>query len=390
MQSSVRSSRQGQPLGIYVHVPYCSSRCGYCDFNTYVPGEDGHGSRDSWREAALTEISLAAGELRSDRTVDSVFFGGGTPTLLPTEDLSAVLRETRQQLGISPNAEITVEANPETITVAKLHELLDCGINRLSLGMQSSDSKVLNLLDRVHTPGMAVTAAKEARSAGFSRVSLDLIYGTPGEDLSSWQQTLAAALDAGVGHISAYGLKVEPGTALHRRVRRGEIAPVDQDYAATAYEATEKILTGAGMRWYEISNWALPGHECRHNLNYWRGGDWWGIGPGAHSHMSGVRWWNHRSPQRWAAALQQGESPRAGQERLSEDQLVTEMVMLNLRLVQGLDPSQIRSQVVAEQLTANAEQLRSSGLLAAGEPLTLTLAGRRLADRVTVELLEGV
>ena len=386
MESVLTRREPVRSLGMYVHVPYCSSRCGYCDFNTYVPGEAGHGSRESWRQAAIDEVSLAARELSPDRRVDTVFFGGGTPTLLPTSDLGAVLDEIDQQLGLASNAEITVEANPETISGEKLQELLDCGINRLSLGMQSADQQVLNLLDRVHSPGTAVAAAQEALAAGFSLVSLDLIYGTPGEDLRSWRSTLAAALDAGVGHISAYGLKVEPGTALHRRVRRGEVPRVDQDYSAAAYDATDEILSAAGLNWYEISNWSLAGHECRHNLNYWRGGDWWGIGPGAHSHLAGSRWWNHRSPQRWAAALQEGKSPRAGEEQLTEDQLLTKLVMLHIRLVQGLDPADLGQN--RNHITAKAEQLRELGLLSVGEPLTLTLAGRRLADRVTVELLE--
>jgi putative oxygen-independent coproporphyrinogen III oxidase len=370
-----------QPFGVYVHVPYCASRCGYCDFNTYVPGEAARASVDRWQSAAVAEVRLARRELPNAGPVTTVFVGGGTPTLLPVADLAAVLSCVATEFGLTDDAEVTVEANPETITPGVLDDLLAGGVNRLSLGMQSADPGVLSVLDRHHTPGRAVEAARSAQLAGFDQVSLDLIYGTPGQTAESWRTTLRTAIDTGVGHVSAYALKVEPGTALHRRVARGEVRATDDDEAADAYEIAEGELAGAGLGWYEISNWARPGEECRHNLGYWRGADWWGVGPGAHSHVAGRRWWNERNPFTWIEALDRGVSPSAGGETLSDDERRTEFVMLRLRLAEGiaLTPAQ----------RATAAQLETEGLLdLSGDRATLTLSGRRIADAVTLRLLE--
>jgi oxygen-independent coproporphyrinogen-3 oxidase len=380
----------GTGLAFYVHVPYCAARCGYCDFNTYAPGEDAHRTRRQWREAAVAEVALAASRLGTGRPAASVFFGGGTPTLLPAADLAAVLAAIRDTFGLAPDAEITTEANPETIAPSMLDDLLAAGFTRLSLGMQSADETVLRVLDRRHTPGSAVRAARRASLAGFERVSLDLIYGTPGEDLASWRRTLDAALESGVGHVSAYALKVEPGTALHRRVRTGAVAAPDDDYAAAAYELADEVLGAAGLTWYEISNWAVPGEQCRHNLLYWHGGDWWGIGPGAHSHIAGVRWWNRRNPRAWIAALQDGADPREGEETLTRYEQVLELLMLRLRLRDGLPPAQWAALAPGPAWHKQVRMLRDEGLAMVGDGIVLTRRGRLMADAVTLRLLDCV
>ncbi|MFN8125609.1 MAG: radical SAM family heme chaperone HemW [Candidatus Nanopelagicales bacterium] len=372
-------------LRFYVHVPYCGTRCGYCDFNTYVPGEAGRGGTGDWREAAIREVRLARQTLGADpRPVSSVFFGGGTPTLLPATDLAAVLAEIADEFGLAPAAEVTCEANPETITPALLDALLAGGMTRLSLGMQSADAGVLRVLDRQHSPGGAVKAARLAQLAGFPRVSLDLIYATPGETLESWRATVETAVEAGVGHVSAYALTVEPGTVLARKVGRGEMAAPDDDHAAACYEIADSALGDAGLPWYEISNWAIPGHECGHNVGYWTADDWWGVGPGAHSHAAGVRWWNLRHPVKWAAALTAGQDPREGEETLSADQRRTEQVMLAVRLAAGFEADVL----VGANGPAIARDLAGRGLLeAVGPRWRLTRRGRLLADAVTLELL---
>lgn len=383
-----RGVSAGPQLRCYVHVPFCGTRCGYCDFNTYVPTESGGRDRSSWRGAAVAEVELARRTLAGDdRAVASVFFGGGTPTLLPATDLGAVVAAVADQFGLAADAEVTVEANPEDVTPEKLDDLLAAGVNRLSIGMQSADERVLAALDRRHTPGRAVRAAELALAAGFAHVSLDLIYGTPGESLPSWRASVSAALATGVTHVSAYALKVEPGTAMGRRVARGEAPPVDDDVAADCYEAADELLTAAGLPWYEISNWAVPGDECQHNLGYWRGDDWWGIGPGAHSHLRGERWWNERHPRRWSEALAAGADPRAGSERLTAGQQLTERVMLELRLADGLDLATLPAPPGLHQVVA---ELLADGLARrSGSRLVLTGSGRRLADLVTIRLLEA-
>ena len=356
--------------GVYVHVPYCTSRCGYCDFNTYVAPE---AERVGFAALAVAELEQAARVLRGP--VDTVFFGGGTPTLLPPADLVGILRAIDERLGLAPGAEVTTEANPETVDPAALTALRAGGCTRISLGMQSAAPHVLAALDRVHTPGRAAAAAREARAAGFDHVSLDLIYGTPGETDADWRTSLETALGAGPDHVSAYALTVERGTALHARVRRGELPAPDDDVLADRYATADAVLSEAGFRWYEISNWARPGGECRHNLGYWRGGDWWGVGPGAHSQVRGERWWNVRRPADYAARLAAGASPAAGGERLDAPTRAFERLMLGIRLAEGL------------RLDSAPEGLVDDGLLAvSGNRAVLTLRGRLLADRVVLTL----
>jgi len=374
-------------FGVYVHVPFCASRCGYCDFNTYTAGE---GVRpDGYVDAVLAELALAARVLRdgSPRRVDTVFVGGGTPTLLPPVDLARILDAIDRTWGLSADAEVTTEANPESVTPQSLAALRVAGFTRISLGMQSAAPHVLAVLDRRHTPGRAAAAATEARAAGFAHVSLDLIYGTPGETAADFAGSLAMALDAGVDHVSAYALIVEDGTRLAARIRRGELPYPDDDLAADRYLAADYTLSGAGFSWYEVSNWArTPGDRCRHNLLYWTGGDWWGLGPGAHSHVGGVRWWNVKHPNAYAARLAAGASPGHGRELLTAAERHSEDVLLRLRLAEGLPLSTLdRSGREA------AGRALSDGLLDAAayreRRAVLTLRGRLLADAVVRELL---
>jgi oxygen-independent coproporphyrinogen-3 oxidase len=379
-------------FGAYVHVPFCASRCGYCDFNTYTPGElGGSTSMDGYVETLLTEIALAARVLDATApTLDTVFFGGGTPTLLPPGDLARTLERLDTTFGLATDAEVTTEANPESVDPGRLRALLSAGFNRISLGMQSVAPHVLALLDRRHTPGRAAAAANEAREAGFEHVNLDLIYATPGETAADFEESLASAVGAGVDHVSAYSLIVEPGTRLDARVRRGEVAAPDDDVAADRYLAADAALSAAGLAWYEVSNWACsPASACRHNLLYWRGGDWWGFGPGAHSHVGGVRWWNVKHPSSYAARLGAGQTPAHAREVLTDDDRRTEDIMLRLRLAEGLPVTALSPAARSSAATEVAAGLLDDAAFAAGRAV-LTRAGRLLADAVIVRLLSAV
>jgi putative oxygen-independent coproporphyrinogen III oxidase len=364
-----------RPFGVYVHVPFCASRCGYCDFNTYVPG-DGV-SRDGFAAAVEAEWELAGRVLGgAPPPAATVFFGGGTPTMLPDRVLARLL----DAIPRARDAEVTVEANPESLDLARLRGLRSAGFTRISLGMQSAAPHVLATLDRRHTPGGAVAAARLARRAGFEHVSLDLIYGTPGERDDDWAASLDAALAAGVDHLSAYALTVEPGTRLHARVRSGALPAPDEDAQARRYRRADAVLSDAGLAWYEISNWGAP---CAHNLGYWRSHDWWGLGPGAHSHVGGVRWWNVLHPRRHARLTAAGASPAAGRERLTAEQRRTERTMLGLRLSDGLELAP--DQAAAAALLAEEDLLQRDALRRG--VARLTLDGRLMADRVARDLL---
>ncbi|MGI5352355.1 radical SAM family heme chaperone HemW [Streptomyces sp. CA-250714] len=384
-------SAGARPLGFYLHVPYCATRCGYCDFNTYTATELGGSSRDRYAEQAVEEIRLARRVLGEDpRKVETVFVGGGTPTLLPAADLGRMLAAIRDEFGLAGNAEVTTEANPESVDADYLGELREAGFNRISFGMQSARPHVLRVLDRTHTPGRPEECVAEARKAGFSHVNLDLIYGTPGETDDDWRASLDAALGAGPDHVSAYALIVEEGTQLARRIRRGEVPMTDDDVHADRYLIAEERLTAAGMEWYEVSNWAVVGDtaaRCRHNELYWTGADWWGAGPGAHSHVGGVRWWNVKHPAAYAQALAEGRSPGAGRELLTAEDRRVERILLELRLSQGCPLS-----LLAPQGAKAAEQARDEGLLEPGPyqegRAVLTLRGRLLADAVVRELVD--
>ncbi|PFG43644.1 anaerobic coproporphyrinogen III oxidase [Isoptericola jiangsuensis] len=394
-------------FGVYVHVPFCSVRCGYCDFNTYTASELGGGaSQVAYASTALREVDLARRVLADaglgDRPVSTVFFGGGTPTMLPAEDLARILGGVREAWGLAPGAEVTTEANPDSVTPASLAVLAEAGFTRVSFGMQSAVPHVLATLERTHDPARIPDVVRWAREAGLD-VSLDLIYGTPGESLDDWRASVETALATGVDHVSAYALVVEPGTKMFAQVRRGQVALPDEDDQAAKYELADDLLTAAGLGWYEVSNWARgTEHACRHNLAYWRGDDWWGIGPGAHSYVgarptgagaaddpadavAGVRWWNVKHPRRYAALLEDDRSPGAGRELLTTSEAHLERVMLGVRLAEGLDLDVLDAagrRAVAGQVARGL----LDGTAAVHGRAVLTRRGRLLADAVVRDL----
>ena len=380
-----------KPLGFYVHVPFCTVRCGYCDFNTYTALElgpvGGHpgASRQTYADAAIAEIRQARRVLGEvDVPVETVFFGGGTPTLLDAGDLTRIVAAIRTEFGLAPDAEVTTEANPDSVTPESLRALREGGINRLSFGMQSAVPHVLATLDRTHDPANVPLAVAAAREAGFDQVSLDLIYGTPGESLADWETSVEAALACDPDHVSAYSLIVEEGTALARRVRRGELPMPDEDDLADKYVLVDERLAKAGLGWYEVSNWARDeSSRCRHNLLYWTGADWWGVGPGAHSHVGGVRWWNVKHPVAYADRIAAGTSPAQAREVLSDEDRHVERVLLELRLDTGLPLD-----VLDDAGRAAVPDLEARGLLdVTGGRIVLTRQGRLLADGVVRDLL---
>ena len=366
-----------RPFGIYVHVPFCATRCGYCDFNTYTSSELGGGVVSPATYAALVtaEIRFAAQVLgAAARPASTVFFGGGTPTLLAPSAFGAILDAISAEFGLARGAEVTTEANPESVTEATLHELRAVGVTRVSFGMQSAVSRVLAVLDRVHQPGRPEACVRWAQAAGFEHVSLDLIYGTPGESDEDWIRSLDSAITARPDHVSAYALTVEPGTRLAARVRRGELTAPDDDVLAGRYVIADQQLSAAGYHWYEISNWAAgTGARCAHNMLYWTGGDWWGAGPGAHSHVGGTRWWNVRHPSAYAERIGAGASPGQAREVLTEAERHLERVMLEIRLADGYPLPDVDPGAIAAL----------DGLVTVrGGRLFLTRRGRLLADTV--------
>ncbi|HEY6812624.1 MAG TPA: radical SAM family heme chaperone HemW [Propionibacteriaceae bacterium] len=378
-----------RPLGIYIHVPFCTTRCGYCDFNTYTAAELGAepgASRAGYVAAAISELELAARVLGPDAPeISTIFVGGGTPTVLPPDDLGRLIAVVSDRFGLAKDAEVTTESNPESIDAASLYRLRELGFNRISFGMQSVMPHVLTTLDRTHSPGRPQQAIAEAKAAGFANTSLDLIYGTPGESAADWRASLDAALAASPEHISAYALIVEEGTRLVARIRRGELPPPDDDDLADKYLIADERLVGTGYQAYEVSNWSTSSAtRCRHNLGYWRSDHWWGIGPGAHSHVGGVRWWNAKHPRAYASRLADGWSPVQAREVLTRDDRRVERILLELRLADGLTTS----------LLTSTERGRLADLCARGlavvedHKLILTRNGRLLADGVVRELLD--
>ncbi|MGO1542962.1 MAG: radical SAM family heme chaperone HemW [Gulosibacter sp.] len=382
LPESVREGIAGRQFGAYVHIPFCRVRCGYCDFNTYTATELGSVSQESYPEKVLAEIALARRVLvdaGQDAPLSTIFFGGGTPTLLPASALIDVLARLRDTFGIREGAEVSVEANPDSVDRAYLEELRRGGVTRVSFGMQSAVPHVLATLDRTHDPARVPEVVQAAKDAGLE-VSVDLIYGTPGESLEDWRASLEHAISMSPNHISAYALIIEAGTAIARQIRRGEIAEVDDDLQADMYELADELLGNAGFEWYELSNWSKGGKfPSRHNLAYWQDTDWWGFGPGAHSHINGVRFWNVKHPAAYANRLNSGESPAAGHEALTSEQRFDEFVLLRTRLREGLPISELP----ADARTGVAE-LIGNELIDAREALAgriiPTLRGRLLAD----------
>jgi oxygen-independent coproporphyrinogen-3 oxidase len=371
---------KNKPFSLYVHVPYCSKRCGYCDFNTYTPSElDRDDQIESWLQSAIKETIFARKILGEELTVDTIFFGGGTPSLLDASVVKEFLNNVSKHFTLKKDLEITLEANPDTITQSKAEDWRKAGINRISLGMQSSAKNVLQVLDRTHNPANVLTSVEILKKSGFDNFSLDLIYGTPGESLDDWSNTLKDAIAINPPHISAYSLVIEPGTKMGSQLSRGEIQAVSDDDAADKYQLAEKMLTENGYLWYEISNWAKEDKECQHNLNYWKSNNWWGIGPGAHSHINGVRWWNQKLPKNWRESLDQDHSPALARENLTNEQVRNEEVMLLSRLKSGIDKADFDQKNV-EKLIKDKLVNEVSG------KLELTLEGRLLADVVFRQL----
>lgn len=376
-----------RPLSIYVHVPFCASRCGYCDFNTYTATDLGEQvQRDTFDQLLISEVQLAASKLGADlRAVDTVFFGGGTPTLLSAKALVGVLESIKSEFGLRPAAEVTTEANPDSVDQPKLDQLVAGGFTRISYGVQSAASKVLKTLDRTHTAGAAADAIVMARAAGFAHISADLIIATPGECDADLRDSVDLVTGAGVDHVSAYTLIVEPNTPLARQVAAGVVPSPDDETAAHRYELVDQLLSDRGFTWYEISNWARSGGQCRHNVHYWQNDDWLGIGPGAHSHRSGVRWWNVKHPRSYAERLDAGELPIDQLEELTVEQVRLETMMLGLRTAAGLDLAAVDAidSVVTAKLVADG--LLDGPALADGQ-LRVTVRGRLFADAVIRDL----
>ncbi|GAA6524719.1 radical SAM family heme chaperone HemW [Intrasporangium sp. DVR] len=395
LPSSALAELGSTDLGIYVHVPFCSVRCGYCDFNTYTLTElasrDAGGASiglDTYADAALAELDLARTVLGSDAPpVSTVFVGGGTPTMLRSRDLVRVLSGIRGRFGLSPVAEVTTEANPDSVTPESLAELADGGFTRVSLGMQSVVPHVLATLERTHDPANVARAVDAVRAAGM-QVSIDLIYGTPGESLDDWKRSLEATIALAPDHVSAYALVVEEGTKLARQVHRGQLPMPEDDDEADKYELADEVLTEAGYDWYEVSNWARSADSrCRHNLAYWSGASWWGVGPGAHSHVGGVRWWNVKHPAAYAARLAAGRSPAQARETLTPEQRYDETVLLGTRILGGLPVDYLRVSGRAAVAGLIADGL-VDGPAAVGEGrIVLTRRGRLLADSVVHRLI---
>ncbi|MFK5583748.1 MULTISPECIES: radical SAM family heme chaperone HemW [unclassified Serinicoccus] len=391
LPSAALEGMRSRPFSVYLHVPFCRVRCGYCDFNTYtLPELADDGAPEGFLAAALAEVELAGRVLApaGPPPVSTVFVGGGTPTMLSPAALGSLVRAVDTRWGLEPDAEVTTEANPDTITPAVAAQLAEQGFTRVSLGMQSAVPHVLRTLDRTHDPDGVARAVQAVRAAGM-QVSLDLIYGTPGESLADWRTSLEAAVALEPDHVSAYALVVEVGTRLHGQVRRGEVPAPDDDDEADKYELADEVLAAAGYRWYEISNWArADAGRCRHNLAYWRGADWWGAGPGAHSHVGGVRWWNVKHPRAYADRLARGLAPVHAREVLTREQRHEEQVMLQVRLRDGLPVADLDQAgrravagLVAEGLVDGRDAVRGT--------VVLTRAGRLLADTVVHRLLAG-
>lgn len=378
-------------LAFYIHIPYCVKRCGYCDFNTYTPAElqltEGLTQiSNSYIDLLVKEIEFARNQVGESAIVPSIFFGGGTPSLMEASDIKRVITAISKQFKLDPIAEVTLETNPDTVTKEKLKQFYDAGVNRISFGMQSSVPHVLKTLDRTHNPENLPQVTKWATEVGFKEISVDLIYGTPGESKQDWQQSIDSALALPISHISAYALIVEEGTKLAAQIKRGEIAKPDDDLTAEKYLMADQAFTTAGFNWYELSNWAKPNSQSKHNLAYWLGHNWWGAGPGAHSHINGKRFWNVKHPNLYKQKIQANETVILDSEVLKGSQIESERLMLSIRLPQGVAKNTLNNQQILE-LT---DYVNSGHLDQENWNLgraTLTLDGRLIADRIVREIL---
>lgn len=378
-----------QRLSFYIHIPYCAKRCGYCDFNTYTPSELKSGDLDSlsssYIDSALKEIEMAA-QVVGSTTIPTIFFGGGTPSLLPAAQLARVIEAIRGRFTLDKDIEITLEVNPDSLTQEFLDEIKSAGATRISMGMQSAVGSVLKVLDRTHNPENVGRAVSMVRAAGFEHVSVDLIYGSPGETINDWRRSLEYALALDIDHISAYALIVEKGTKLAAQINRGELTMPPDDQSADKYLLADQLFDAAGFNWYELSNWSKPGGQCRHNIAYWDGSFWWGVGAGAHSYLNGKRWWNVKHPSSYQEKILQGQSPELSHEILTPENLSDEFIMLQIRRREGI----LHNHLSATQI-AKAEEFLSSGFLdsASWQDMRLVLSrdGRLIADKIVRELV---
>jgi oxygen-independent coproporphyrinogen-3 oxidase len=377
-------------LSFYVHIPYCVKRCGYCDFNTYTPAElqisDGLSQiSNSYIDLVIQEIEQARLTV-GETTVPTIFFGGGTPSLMEASDIARVITKIKKSFKLSDDCEITLETNPDTVDKQKLAAFKDAGINRISIGMQSAVGHVLKTLDRTHNPQNLPQVTQWASEVGFKDISVDLIYGTPGESLSDWQVSIDAALALPINHISAYALIVEEGTKLANAIKRGEIGNVDDDLTAEKYLMADQAFSKAGFTWYELSNWSKANGESKHNSAYWLNQNWWGVGPGAHSHIDGKRWWNVKHPNLYKTKITNNESPVLDQEILEPIQIESERLMLSIRLPSGVSKESLSN----EQLKILQPYVESGALdlnhWSTGS-VSLSLNGRLIADRIVREIL---
>ena len=377
-------------LAFYIHIPYCVKRCGYCDFNTYTPSELKIATglsevSNSYIDLLLLEIKQAKAQVGS-AFVPSIFFGGGTPSLMEPSDIGRVIDQIKKEFVLNSDAEVTMECNPDTVSKENLAAFREVGVNRVSFGMQSAVPHVLATLDRTHNPENLLQVTTWAKEVGFSEISVDLIYGTPGETLADWQKSIDAALALPITHISAYALIIEEGTKLAAQIKRGEVAPVDDDLAAEKYLLADKAFTAAGFQWYELSNWAKPDSLSKHNLAYWLGENWWGAGPGAHSHLNGKRFWNVKHPNLYKEKIQSNLSPIADSEVLEEIQIASEKLMLSLRLPSGVEKESLNQDQISE-LSDYVESGHLDLLNWNQGRATLTLEGRLIADQILRQIL---
>ncbi len=382
-------SKVSRRLSFYIHIPYCVKRCGYCDFNTYTPSElmgpDLESVSKNYISAVLKEIELAQKTVGAAE-VPSIFFGGGTPSLMPAAELARVIQEIRDRFELSPDIEITIEVNPDSVSLDFLEKMRQAGANRISMGMQSAVPHVLKVLDRTHNPENVSTAVEKARKAGFEHVSVDLIYGAPGESVSDWQQSVTSALQLPIDHISTYALIIEKGTKLAAQISRGEVQMPPDEETAEKYLIADSAFEAAGFNWYELSNWSKPGGQCRHNIAYWNGSMWWGVGPGAHSYFDNRRWWNVKHPATYQQKINAGESPVQSEEILSEENLADEYLMLQIRRREGIPHQNLKD----SQVSRAAEYVDSGHLDQAewtAQKLVLTQQGRLIADRIVRDLV---
>ena len=378
-------------LAFYIHIPYCIKRCGYCDFNTYTPGELQISTglaevSNSYIDLLIKEIRLARAQVVENTVVPSIFFGGGTPSLMQASDIGRVISAIKSEFNLSLDAEITMECNPDTVSKESLAQFKEVGVNRVSFGMQSAVKHVLETLDRTHNPDNLLQVTTWAQQIGFKEISVDLIYGTPGESICDWQISIDSALSLPITHISAYALIIEEGTKLAGQIKRGQVQPVDDDLAAEKYLIADRAFTAAGFNWYELSNWAKPNSASKHNLAYWSGDNWWGAGPGAHSHLNGKRFWNVKHPNLYREKLQSDQSPIAGSEFLEQSQIESERLMLSIRL-----PSGVAKKTLSEQQIFELSEYVGSGHLDQSNwndgRATLTVDGRLIADRILRKIL---